>query len=159
MADTKTRMRYFEIRAPRADFTGLLGTTAFANGVARVAFDDTRDDDGRLLTDDVPPGRSAVQFARRRRGYTVTEIDAGGNPLTAAAAAAAAAVDGAVVPTAESALKTPDPAVPPPAANASTEDWRAWAVNHGGMPQDQAANLSRDQLSAHFTPQKKGASR
>lgn len=77
--------RYFEIRAPRADFTGHIGTIAFADGVARVSFDDTRDESGQVLADQhrVQTGRSAVLFARRRTGYTVTEVDAAGNPVDA----------------------------------------------------------------------------
>lgn len=40
-----------------------------------------------------------------------------------------------------------EPAEPqPPARNASTEVWRAYAVEHGGLTADAAAELSRDQL-------------
>ncbi|MEU3162903.1 hypothetical protein [Streptosporangium sp. NPDC006930] len=75
-------MRYFEIRSPRADFTGKVGAVAFADGVARVSFDDTRTD-GECLADEngVQVGRSAVLFAQRRPGYTVTETDELGRPL------------------------------------------------------------------------------
>lgn len=76
-------MRYFEVRTPRADFTGRLGPVSFADGTARVQFDDTREGDGRVLSDEhqVSPGRSLVAFARRRSGYVVTELDAQGVPL------------------------------------------------------------------------------
>ena len=76
-------IRYFEIRAPRADFTGRVGGISFADGVARVSFDDTREDDGECLADEhgVQVGRSAVLFAQRRTGYTVVETDASGKPL------------------------------------------------------------------------------
>jgi hypothetical protein len=75
-------IRYFEIRSPRADFTGKVGAISFADGVARVSFDDTRTD-GVCLADEhaVQVGRSAVLFAQRRPGYTVTETDAAGQPL------------------------------------------------------------------------------
>lgn len=77
--------RYFEIKSPRADFTGRVGAVSFADGVARVSFDDTRDDDGRVVSDEhqVSVGRSAVMFAKRRKGYVVTEVDAAGKPLPA----------------------------------------------------------------------------
>lgn len=75
-------MRYFEIRAPRADFTGRVGAVSFADGVARVSFDDTRTD-GVCMADEhaVQTGRSAVLFAQRRPGYTVVETDELGRPL------------------------------------------------------------------------------
>lgn len=38
-----------------------------------------------------------------------------------------------------------------PKKSASTEAWRAWAVEHGGMEADEAATLSRDQLVERFT--------
>lgn len=75
-------IRYFEIRSPRADFTGKVGAVAFADGVARVSFDDGRED-GRCLADEpsVQVGRSAVLFAQRRPGYVVIETDIAGKPL------------------------------------------------------------------------------
>ncbi|WP_113699178.1 hypothetical protein [Nonomuraea lactucae] len=75
-------IRYFEIRAPRADFTGRVGAVSFADGVARVSFDDTRTD-GMCMADEhaVQVGRSALLFAQRRPGYTVIETDAAGQPL------------------------------------------------------------------------------
>jgi hypothetical protein len=39
---------------------------------------------------------------------------------------------------------------PRPAGNASTEVWRTWAVDHGGMPAEEAGQLSRDQLVERF---------
>lgn len=47
--------------------------------------------------------------------------------------------------------------VPQPARNASTETWRTWAVEHGGMTPDEAAGLSRDQLADHFAPKEPAA--
>jgi hypothetical protein len=38
-----------------------------------------------------------------------------------------------------------------PKKSASTEAWRAWAVEHGGLEADEAATLSRDQLVERFT--------
>jgi hypothetical protein len=43
-----------------------------------------------------------------------------------------------------------DPAAQP-RKSASTEAWRTWAVEHGGMAADEAATLSRDQLVERFT--------
>jgi hypothetical protein len=52
----------------------------------------------------------------------------------------------------------PEPDVEPdeaddeqPKRSASTEAWRTWAVEHGGMEADEAATLSRDQLVERFT--------
>lgn len=38
-----------------------------------------------------------------------------------------------------------------PKKSASTEAWRAWAAEHGGMAADVANTKSRDELVAHFT--------
>lgn len=38
-----------------------------------------------------------------------------------------------------------------PKKSASTDAWRTWAVDHGGMTADEAATLSRDQLVERFT--------
>ncbi|MFI6534181.1 hypothetical protein ACIBHY_17100 [Nonomuraea sp. NPDC050547] len=78
-------IRFFEIHAPRPDFTGRVGGVSFADGVARVSFDDTRDKDGFCAADEntVQVGRSAVLFANRNasKGYRVVETDASGQPL------------------------------------------------------------------------------
>ncbi|MFI6909886.1 hypothetical protein ACIBKY_52100 [Nonomuraea sp. NPDC050394] len=76
-------MRYFEIHSPRPDFTGRVGAISFADGVARVSFDDARDESGECEADYpmVQTGRSAVLFAQRRPGYQVVEVDASGQPL------------------------------------------------------------------------------
>ncbi|MDH2426454.1 hypothetical protein [Sphaerisporangium sp. TRM90804] len=56
-------MRYFEIRSPRTDFTGLIGTVTFVKGVAQVSFADIRDESGMC-----PAGeRCASQPLSRRR--------------------------------------------------------------------------------------------
>jgi hypothetical protein len=44
-----------------------------------------------------------------------------------------------------------EPAGAQPKKSASTEAWRTWAVEHGGMAADEAATLSRDQLVERFT--------
>jgi len=38
-----------------------------------------------------------------------------------------------------------------PKKSASTDVWRAWAVEHGGMDAEEANTFSRDELVAHFT--------
>lgn len=78
-------MKYFEVRTPRADFTGKIGGLSFADGVARVQFDDTRDDEGLAVSEEhqVNPGRSLVLFAQRRAGYVVVELGEDGKPLDA----------------------------------------------------------------------------
>lgn len=37
-----------------------------------------------------------------------------------------------------------------PAGNASTDTWRSWATTHGGMSEDEANSLSRDELRDRF---------
>jgi hypothetical protein len=129
--------RYFEIRAPRADFTGKIGPVSFADGKARVQFDDTRDDNGMSTADEhqISPGRSMVLFARRKLGYTVIELDEHGKPV-----GEVADVD--------------KPA--PPARSASTDTWRAYAVALG-MTKDAADALGRDELAERFLGPKGGA--
>lgn len=41
-----------------------------------------------------------------------------------------------------------------PKRSASTDTWRTYAVEHGGMTVEQAADLSRDQLADHYLGQK-----
>lgn len=38
-----------------------------------------------------------------------------------------------------------------PRKSASTDTWRAFAVQHGGMHEDDAKAMTRDELVAHFT--------
>lgn len=52
---------------------------------------------------------------------------------------------------APSAPAEPEPATEMPKKSASTEAWRTWAVEHGGMDQYEADEYSRDELVAHFT--------
>lgn len=44
-----------------------------------------------------------------------------------------------------------------PKKSATTEVWRAYAVEHGGMTADEAAAMSRDQLAARFHTETEGA--
>jgi hypothetical protein len=44
-----------------------------------------------------------------------------------------------------------------PKKSASTEAWRAYAVDHGGMTADEAAEMSRDQLVERFTTATEGS--
>lgn len=41
---------------------------------------------------------------------------------------------------------------PMPARNASTDAWRTWAVEFGGMSAEEAGDLSRDALVERFAP-------
>ncbi|MGW4467478.1 hypothetical protein [Micromonospora sp. NPDC004704] len=120
------KIRYFEIRSPRPDFTGRIGGVSFADGVARVSFDDERDG-GLAVADEhrVQVGRSAVLFAQRRPGYTVTEVDQAGNPL----------------PTEDTPAK--------PSRSASKADWRAYAIEQG-MPEADAEATTRDDLAVKY---------
>lgn len=80
----ETTTRYFTIKSPDPSFTGRVGAVSFADGVARVSFDDTRDEHGRSVAEEhqVHVGRSAVMFAKRRKGYEVIETDMAGVPLS-----------------------------------------------------------------------------
>jgi hypothetical protein len=71
----------------------------------------------------------------RTRGYTVHDDDE-----PAAEVEEPSDVDEVVV-------EQPEPR---PAGNASTETWRTWAVDHGGMSAEEAGALSRDQLVERF---------
>ncbi|HEX8631137.1 MAG TPA: hypothetical protein VF755_23510 [Catenuloplanes sp.] len=129
------RLRYFEIRSPRPDFTGRVGGVSFADGVARVSFDDARDGAGMAAGDEhrVQVGRSALLFAQRRLGYTVTEVDQAGQPLKAAGAALAEVEDDK------------------PSRAASKADWKAYATSpRVGMAEADAEALTRDQLAEKF---------
>lgn len=77
-------IRHFEIRSPRADFTGKIADHQFVDGVARCSFDDTRHENGAVISDTVngvDPGRSLLLFAQRRADYTAIETDEHGAPL------------------------------------------------------------------------------
>jgi hypothetical protein len=133
------KIRYFEIRSPRPDFTGRIGAVSFADGVARVSFDDDRDGTGMAAADEhrVQVGRSAVLFAQRRTGYVVTEIDEAGRPLAIRDAVPAAA-----------------PAGDAPARSASKADWVTYASSPAAgdkrMTAADAEALTRDDLAAKF---------
>lgn len=45
------------------------------------------------------------------------------------------------------------PAVEPPAANASAEAWRQYAIEHRGADPEQVADLRRDELRERYGPQ------
>jgi hypothetical protein len=82
---------------------------------------------GQALVDDEAHAAEVGYF--RRSGYTVED-----------AAEAAPAVED----------DPEEPPAPKPAKNATTEAWRGWAVEHGGMPVEEADALSRDQLVERF---------
>jgi hypothetical protein len=92
--------------------------------IAGVRFSDS----SATVDGDVQPGALAYF---RRQGYLVEEIrDQEPTPP-------AAAIPGAQ-------------AAELPRRSASTEAWRAYAVDHGGMTSEEAAELSRDQLADRF---------
>lgn len=73
----------------------------------------------------------------RAAGYGIEELDA--------APGGADVVDGPVVEPGEM-----------PKKSASTEAWRTWAADHGGMDAEEANTFSRDELVAHFTTEDQG---
>lgn len=72
-------IRHFEIRTPRADYDGTIAGARFLDGRTRVKYDDDPDMVGHETA-----SHSLVLYARRKAGYTVTELDAQGQPLTEA---------------------------------------------------------------------------
>jgi hypothetical protein len=134
-------IRFFEIRSPRPDFTGRIGAVSFADGVARVSFDDDRDDAGMATADEhrVQVGRSAVLFAQRRPGYQVTEVDQAGNPIT------------------EKGDSGQDDRPTMPSRSSSKADWVKHATSPAGGMTDADANAkTRDELAEHFLGPKEG---
>lgn len=95
--------------------------------VCGVAFADGK------ATVDSETHRAALGYFRRR-GYTVEEISA----------APAASVE-----------ETPERPDAPSRAG-STEAWRTWAIEHGGMTDEEAAALSRDELAEKYLGPKEG---
>lgn len=145
-------MKRYRIHTPVAGHTEVIGTVAFAQGVAEVEAEQL-----------APP---MVYF--RAQGYTIEERNEAGEWVPEAplpprrkgpdAAAVLQAENDALkarlaeLEAAESAL---DAVVAKPAGNASTETWRAWAVQQGGMNADEANTLSRDQLAERFASEEK----
>lgn len=145
--------RYFEIRTPQSQFTGRIGGIAFADGRARVQFDDTRTESvgkdkrgralpGRVVSDEaqVSPGRSIVMFAKRKPGYIVTELDANGDPIGTDEGGA----DSAEVPV-------------KPGPDAGVSAWRKYVAAAGIISADEAAKQPKDQLIALVAEAEKGA--
>lgn len=115
-------MGLVKVTTPVPDYTGSVGGVHFAGGIG--------------YADEALHESELAYF--RARGYTVHADEA--------EVASAAEV--------ESEPAAPDdegeqPA-PRPAGNASTDTWRTWAVDHGGMSADEAGALSRDQLVERF---------
>lgn len=50
-----------------------------------------------------------------------------------------------------------DAPVPPPAKNAATAAWQTWAVEHGGLSEEDAAAMTRDQLVERFANSEENA--
>jgi hypothetical protein len=117
-------MGTYRVETPVPDFTGALGSVVFRDGVATV--------EGRLEFVDGQPvldeHTSPVEFHHMvRSGYRIVPVD---EPVVAD-------VDG-------------DGATEElPKRSASTEAWRAFAVEHG-MTQEEADGLSRDELVARY---------
>lgn len=137
------KIRYFEIRSPRADFTGKIGGVSFADGVAHVSFDDERVD-GKAVGDEhrVQVGRSAVLFAQRR-GYTVTEVE--GPTTTPAAVPDTRDARIAELEAKLAAITAGDQ----PNRAASKADWKAYATKQG-MPDAEAEAMTRDALAEKY---------
>jgi hypothetical protein len=138
----------YRITTPVPGHTEVIGTVAFAQGVAFAEAEP-----------DAPP----LQYFRAQ-GYTI-EVRDGDEwvPETPPERRRRAPVDVAAQLAEENeALRAriaalegdPGDAAPAqPARNASTEAWRAWAVEHGDMSADEADQMSRDQLVERFADQ------
>jgi hypothetical protein len=89
--------------------------------------------DGHALVD--PNERAAEMAYFHARGYAVEEVVDDEEP--------AADVGSAEEPAEPN-------GTPMPARNASTQAWQAWAVEHGGLSEEDAAANTRDQLVELF---------
>lgn len=118
-------MPTWKLTTPLPGFTGEVGGVQFIKGEA--------------VTDN-----GAVVAYCRTAGYGVELLDADPAEVDETGGPAAVAQDepgetGGPASTAD---------VPPPARNASTDEWRAWFVATGRMAADEAATKSRDELVA-----------
>lgn len=144
-------MKRYRIHTPVPGHTEVIGTVAFAQGVAEVEAEQMappmvyfraqgytileQDEDGQWVPEaPLPPRRkgpdqtAVLQAENEALKARLAALEAGGAPASAAAK---------------------------PAGNASTEAWRNWAVVHGGMDVDEANSLSRDQLAERFASEEK----
>jgi len=121
-------MATYRVRTPVLAFDGLVGHIQFRNGEATVEGHLAFDEAGLPVLDE---HTAPVEFRHMATaGYLIEEVVADDLPQSD--------VDG-------------DGQVDDlPKRSASTEAWREFAVAHG-MPEDEAAGLSRDELVAHYT--------
>jgi hypothetical protein len=140
-------MRTYKVTAPVAGFSGEVGGVHFIRGEAtveaaapleRLPYSDEPDQPSRAELaerDEIaqdPNYRALAYF--RQAGYTVEDVTGDADPE----------------PDGPSGISRPeDP--PPPAANASTEEWRAWFVATGRLTETEAGKLSRNDLVAAYT--------
>jgi len=133
------------VRTPVPGWSGEVGKVHFANGEAKVADDAQELNYFRNAGYEVTDFEEAVEAARESEdpesADELEELDAQG------------------------ATTDPDPLVVEdvdddgveevlPRKNASAEEWRRFAVNHGGMSEDEASAKSRDELVEYFTKER-----
>ncbi|HWO65357.1 MAG TPA: hypothetical protein VNO31_35515 [Umezawaea sp.] len=159
-------MTNYRITSPDPTFSGVVANVIFNEGVAYLTADHEVDRvDGAT---NLPQPIAALAYFRRRR-YGIEEVTASvpvqkpelEGTLNSSAvdhplATGHPAGDG----TTPVVSSTPTPVVPAPAPapeaklpakSASKADWKAYAVNHGGMSEADAEDATRDQLAEKYT--------
>jgi len=135
-------MKRYRILTPVPNHTEVIGTVAFSQGVAECEAEQL----------------AAPLMYFRAQGYTILEQDEAGEwvpegPLPPRSKGvdpvAALQAENEALRAQLAALAGPAPAAKP-TRNASTETWRTWAVEHGGLDAAEASELSRDQLVERF---------
>lgn len=137
-------MRTYRVHTPAPDFTGEVGGVHFVKGIAVVEAPAPLPSmrslaDGETFTrsqlaerDEIGqhPGYRAMAYFRGA-GYRIEDITPDDEPV-------------------DDEPGEPASLPPVPARNASTDEWRAFAMAMG-MPVDQASTSTRDQLVEHYT--------
>jgi hypothetical protein len=166
-------MTQYKITAPVADFRGEVAGVVFSQGQALLTVaEDAERVDG--VTSLPRPNLALAYFLRK--GYTVEKVEKpedakldteSANPGTPASTAvdpaglAGSGVTAPVAPTPVSATELAAQAAAqgdggdvdkpkPPAKSASKGDFVEYATKHGGMTDEEANALTRDQLAAKF---------
>jgi hypothetical protein len=162
-------MTNYRITSPDPTFSGVVADVIFNHGTAFLTVDHEVDRiDGAT---NLPQPIAALAYFRRRR-YGIEEVTApvpvqkpepvgtlNSSAVDHPQAVGHPAVDSTtpVLPgTSTPAVSAPAPAAPAPEAklpakSASKADWKAYAINHGGMSEDDAEDATRDQLAEKYT--------
>lgn len=137
-------MKTYLIRTPEPGHTGEVGKVRFVDGVAKVT------EDAQELHYFLSAGYGVEEFEPSVEALAEVDEDRADELLDAQAQG------GTAEPDAEDLLAPADvtgegQVVAPPRRNAGTEEWRTFMVGSGALTEDEAADLSRDELVARYT--------